>query len=148
MAKTQPSKQTKPQAHTSAQHPEEYRHELNPQANAGQNLGLIGEHPEKSARTAYDIKELHNRMRDFADADLAQIRVLPTGTRLEQGATYLDLNDPDQGEFTATGEMTAGPRNYFVPKTEVHYQLWNRLLGVKNPARTGAGNAGGEIKRS
>jgi hypothetical protein len=148
MAKTKPSKQTKPQAHTGEQHPEEYRHDLNPHANAGQNLGIIGEHPEKSARTAYDIKELHNRMRDFADADLAQIRVLPVGTRLEQGASYIDLNDPARGEFTATGEMTAESGNYYVPKTEVHYQLWNRLLGVENPERTGAGNEDGEIKRS
>jgi hypothetical protein len=148
MAKTQPSKQTKPQAHTGMQHPEEYRRDLNPHANEAQNLDIIGSHPEKSARTAFDIKELHNRMRDFADADLAQIRVLPMGSRLEQGATYIDLNDPQSREFTATGEMTAGPNNYFVPKTEVHYQLWNRLIGVTNPERTGEGNEGGEIKRS
>jgi hypothetical protein len=148
MAKTQPSKQTKPQAHTGEQHPEEYRRDLNPQANEGQNLSTAGQHPEKSARTAYDIKELHNRMRDYADADLAQIRVLPIGSRLEQGATYIDLNDPEPREFTALGDMAAGPNNYFVPKTEVHYQLWNRLIGVANPERTGAGNEGGEIKRT
>jgi hypothetical protein len=148
MAKTQPTKQTKPQAQTGEQHPEEYRRDLNPRANEGQNLGVTGPHPEKSARTAFDIKELHNRMREFADADLAQIRVLPVGSRLEQGATYVDLNDPARREFTATGEQTAGPENYFVPKTEVPYQLWNRLLGVENPERTGAANENGEIKKS
>ena len=148
MAKTQPSKQTKPQAHTGTQHPEEYRRDLNPHANEGQNISTTGQHPEKSARTAFDIKELHNRLRDFADADLSQIRVLPAGSRLEQGATYIDLNDPQRREFTATGEMSAGPNNYFVPKTEVHYQLWNKLIGVDNPEHTGEGNEGGEVKRS
>ena len=130
------------------QHPEEYRGDLNPDAGAGQNLGLAGPHPEKDARTAYDIKELHRRMSEMSDVDLKQIRVLPAGSRLEQNATYIDLNDPNRREFTATGGMVAGPYNYYVPKSEVHYQLWNRLIGVDNPERTGEGNEGGEVKKS
>ena len=31
----------------------------------------------------------------------------------------------------------AGPANWYVPKTEVDYQLWNRLIGVHNPERLG-----------
>jgi hypothetical protein len=71
------------------------------------------------------------------DDDLKQIRVLPEGARLQQGATYIDLNDLDQGEFTATGDMEAGRENYYVAKDEVHYLLWNLLIGVDNPERLG-----------
>ena len=49
----------------------------------------------------------------------------------------LDLADPNRAEFKALGNMEAGPDNCYVPKTEVHYQLWNRLIGVTDPARTG-----------
>ncbi len=35
------------------------------------------------------------------------------------------------------GGMEVGPDNLYVPKTEVGYQLWNRLTGVNNPERLG-----------
>ncbi|HWQ32019.1 MAG TPA: hypothetical protein VNQ79_03980 [Blastocatellia bacterium] len=148
MAKTKPSQQTKPQEHTGTQHPEEYRDDLNPNAGAGQNIGTTGTGPLNDARTVYDIKELHRRMHDFGDAELRQIRILPVGSRLQQGATYIDLSDPHPTEFTATGEMTVEPGHFYAAKSDVPYQLWNRLIGVANPVRTGTGNIDGEIKRS
>lgn len=113
--------------------------DLRPDDNAGQNEGIQGLHPEKAdgVRTAYDIKDLHNRLDGFTDDELKQITVLPVGTRLEQNATYIDLRAEDCEEFTARGDMEAGPANWYVPKTEVDYQLWNRLIGVRNPERTG-----------
>ena len=66
-----------------------------------------------------------------------QIPILPRGSRLEQGATYTDLRDPEPREFTATGDMQAGPGNWYVPKSAVDYQLWNRLIGVEDPERLG-----------
>jgi hypothetical protein len=137
MAKAKPSKQDKPQLHTGEQHPEEYRHDLNPNAGAGQNWGLAGSTAEIELRTAYDIKDLHRRFHNLPDDELKQILVLPEGVRLEQGATYLDLNDPVRREFTATGDMIARPHNYYVPKSQVDYEMWNRLRGVDNPIRTG-----------
>jgi len=121
------------------QHPEEYRGDLNPDFMAGQNVGLAGPHPEKASdvHTAYDIKNLHNRLPGFEDGELKQIPVLPEGTRLEQGATYIDLREREPQEFTARGDMVAAPSNWFVPKSEVDYQLWNRLIGVDNPERLG-----------
>jgi hypothetical protein len=115
------------------QHPQEWRDELNPDVMAGQNVGLAGPHPEKRARTAHDLKSLHARLRQFMDDDLKQIPVLPQGSRLEQGATYIDLNNLERGEFTATGDMEAGPDNWYVPKTEVPYGIWNGLVGLKGP---------------
>ncbi len=43
----------------------------------------------------------------------------------------INLNE----EFKATSGMEAG--RLIVPKSEVDYQLWNRLRGVTDPARTG-----------
>jgi hypothetical protein len=136
MADTKQNAPMKPQA-TGTPHPEEYRHDLNPHAMAGQNIGVAGAHPEKGTSTAYDIKELHARFRDWADDDLKQIPVLPQGSRLEQNATYIDLSTPHPHEFTATGGMEAASGQHYVPKSEVPYELWNRLLGVKDVARTG-----------
>jgi hypothetical protein len=137
MADMKQNQRTKPQAATGAQHPREYRDDLNPNAMAGQNIGTPGPHPEKGARTARDVKDLHARFRDWSDDDLEQIPVVPEGTRLEQDATYLDLSVPTPREFTATGDMTAGRNQRYVPKSEVPYEIWNRLLGVKNVNGTG-----------
>jgi hypothetical protein len=113
--------------------------DLRPDDNAGQNEGVQGLHPEKAdgIRTAYDIKGLHNRLDEYTDDELKQIPVLPAGSRLGQNATYIDLRAETCEEFTARGDMEAGPENWYVPKTEVDYQLWNRLIGVRNPERTG-----------
>jgi hypothetical protein len=127
----------KPQAETLNKHPEEYRRDLNPNAMAGQNIGMGETDAAKNARTAYDLKALHRRLRELKDDDLKQVRVMPAGSRLQQGATYVDLNDLDRGEFTATGEMTAGTDNWYVPKDEVHYWMWNLLIGIDNPDRLG-----------
>jgi hypothetical protein len=117
---------------------DEWQQDLNPQPMAGVNHGLQGTHPEKDAEltsTAYDIKELHRQLHEYTSMELKQIIVLPPGSRLEQGAKYFDLKHPEQEEFTAMGSMEASEDNWYVPKTEVDHQLWNRLLGVQNPDR-------------
>ena len=118
-------------------HPEEYKKDLSPNAMAGQNIGSQAAQAEKSARTAYDLKPVHNRLDHLLDNDLKQIPVLEEGTRLKQGATYFDLNHPERGEITATGEMIAEADNWYVAKSDVHYNLWNLLIGVDNPERLG-----------
>lgn len=119
------------------QQQDEFQHDLNPNEMAGQNVGLEGPHPEKDAPNAYEIKELHSELAEYTSDQLKQIPVLPQGSRLEQGAKYIDLKDPERKVFTAMGGMEAGPDNMYVPKTEVDYQLWNRLTGVQNPERLG-----------
>lgn len=119
------------------QQPDEWQQDLNPDQMAGQNFGLEGPHPEKEAPNASEIKEIYNQLQDYTKAELKQIPVLPPGSRLEQGAKYIDLKDPEPKEFTAMGNMEAGPDNWYVPKTEVDYQLWNRLTGVQSPERLG-----------
>jgi hypothetical protein len=119
---------------------DEWQQDLNPQPSAGLNYGLEGQHPEKAAPNAYEIKELHSLLEGYTDDELKQIIVLPRGSRLEQGAKYIDLMDPERKELTAMSGMEAGENNWYVPKTEVGYQLWNRLRGVENPERLGEGN--------
>lgn len=121
-------------------HPDEWQQDLNPNPAAGQNRGVEGVAPEKDAPTAYDIREVHRYLQDYSDNELQQIKVLAKGIRLQQGATYIDLKDPERKEFTAMGHMEADDEHWYVPKTEVGYLLWNRLTGVKNPERLGEGN--------
>lgn len=116
---------------------DEWQQDLNPNPMAGQNYSIGG---SGEALNAFDIKELHEKLEGFSSDDLKQIIVLRPGTRLEQGAKYVDLNDPERKEFTAMGNMEAGADNMYVPKTEVGYQIWNKLIGVQNPERTGEGN--------
>jgi hypothetical protein len=130
----------KPQIHTGNQHPEELQQDLNPHAMAGQNLGTAGAHAASRAPTAHELKAAHRQFSDLSDDELKRIRILPAGTRLEQGATYFDLKDPARGEFTARGDMEAGPDEWCVAKSDTDYQLWNRLIGVTNPDRLETGN--------
>jgi hypothetical protein len=123
--------------HPGDQHPEEWRRDLNPDPMAGQNTGREGTEQAKDAATAYEVKEIHRQFHGFTDDELKRIPILPRGARLEQGATYVDLQDPQLMEFKAIGDMSAGPNNWYVPKSEVDYQLWNRLIGITNPERLG-----------
>jgi hypothetical protein len=121
--------------HPELKHPPEYQQDLNPDANVGQNRGEAPQEGKRSDRTAYDVKDLHDRLQDYRDDELKRIPVLREGSRLDQGATYIDLREEEPREFTATASMVAGADNWYVPKDSVDYPLWNRLIGVKHPAR-------------
>lgn len=108
--------------------PDYYQLDLNPDLYRDRHAGDVG-------LTAYEIKELHRQLRDFAHDDLKRIAIAPEGTRLEPGATYFDLMHPEAGPFTASGELTADSDHYYVPKSQTDYLMWNRLIGVTNPAR-------------
>jgi hypothetical protein len=118
--------------------PGQEQQDVNANAAVARHERLDGPRTDKPLhRSAYEIKEVHRRLPDFSDDLLKQIPVLLEGTRLDDGATYLDLTDPARREFTATGDMRAAPDRLYVPKSETDYHLWNRLIGVTNPARTG-----------
>ena len=107
----------------------DFDRDLRPHEFAGINSG---NHINANSRSAYDIKELHLRYPHFSSTDLKSISVLPTGARLEQGATYLDLRHCDNGEFKARADIVASEDNLFVAKSGVAYDLWNRLCGKNN----------------
>jgi hypothetical protein len=78
---------------------------------------------------AADDKTLHNRLPELTGDELARLQVLESGTRLEQGGTYVDLNRLDNGPFKAMGGHEAGEGDRYVAKRDTDYELWNRLVG-------------------
>jgi hypothetical protein len=84
----------------------------------------------ETLRTAYDVKWVHRELADaFRDDELQRISLLPRGHRLEQGATYFDLCDGR--EFRSTADQVVARDGCVVAKSDVDYELWNRLLRVK-----------------
>jgi len=79
--------------------------------------------------SAYDIKELHEKLSEFDNGELKRIPILAHGERLKQGATYLDLNDSKHEPFTAQGSTESQDPHRYVPKSETDYELWNRMIG-------------------
>lgn len=117
-----------------SQHPPEYREDLNPNALAGENAGPDMRSGGDAPLTLGDVKEAHAWLREFTKAELRLVPIVREGERLEQGATYIDLHG-SRREFTATGDMSAGPDHWYARKNDVDYVLWNRLIGVKEAAR-------------
>ena len=96
----------------------------------GENQTLL-----PGALSADEIKSMHTILSDLTDDELKNITILPAGTRLEQGAKYIDLRHLEQGEFAARSNMVADVDNAYVPKKETDYLLWNRLNQIETPAR-------------
>ncbi len=113
-----------------AQHPEEYREDMNPDYLAGQNYGLDGEQYEEGAPTAYDVKDVRELLPGWKPAELKEVVILPEGSRLQQGAIYIDLRHLERGEFKARGDMVAEAGSRLVPKDRVGYDTWNRLTSI------------------
>ena len=124
-----------------------YQEDLHPDFEAGVNAGPRRSQELDMPISADLIKQMHGWLPEFTDTDLRQIPVVPLGERLQQGATYLDLADRARRPFTAMGGMVADVDHYYVPKDEVGYVLWNRLIGVTNPARLDQNSANGDAIR-
>lgn len=108
--------------------PESYQQDLNPQYLAGRNQGNLG--PDTTQGTpASDFKALQQELNGLSRSELSSLPVVPAGTRLEQGKTYIDLERLDAGEFTAMASDQAGPDNRYVAKDAVDYDTWNLLRG-------------------
>jgi hypothetical protein len=150
MAKTTKSGKKKsgnpssPKPQEQPKHPREWERDLNPERMEGQNLR--SPHAAVSrARTAAEIEALSEKLTAFTNDQLAQIPIVPVGTRLKQGAVYLDLRHPAPAPFTATAEMVVQEANYYTPKAEVPYEIWNRLVELLSPGelRSETGQAAG-----
>ncbi len=126
---------SEPKPQQEQKHPDEWQSDLNPSHMAGQNISPGGSEQERQIPTAYELKDVHRMLNGFGDDDLKQIPVLPAGTRLQQGATYVDLADAEREEFKASGGITAEPGHYYVAKNRVPYELWNRLIGEEKPGQ-------------
>jgi hypothetical protein len=110
-------------------HPPEWREDLNPRFMQGQSTSRPAVDTVTDWPTAYDVKAVHRVLSDLSDADLKAIPVLPEGTRLMQGSVYVDLLAAPRRELTATNDMEADAPHAYAPKSQVPYEVWNRLLG-------------------
>ncbi|HEU5229544.1 MAG TPA: hypothetical protein VFU49_17130 [Ktedonobacteraceae bacterium] len=124
--------QNQPQHHD---HPDYFNQDLHGDNLAGENYGLRGPEIVDYHHSANDIKSLHTTLADLSDDELKNIVIVSQGSRLEQGAKYIDLRHLEQGEFAATANMIAEPDHLYVPKKDIGYVLWNRLTQVSNPKR-------------
>jgi len=104
-----------------------FTHDLNPQPEAGFNYGDLG--PDTTqGRPAADYKDLVERLNWLRKDELEQLPIVPEGTRLEQGKTYIDLMDLEKGEFTGMANQIAPHGSKLVAKDAAPYELWNKLL--------------------
>ena len=124
-----------PKQQARQKHPDEWQRDLNPGHLAGQNVGHASDVRTESGMTAFHLRKRGHDLRGLDDDDLKQVPVVPMGTRLQQGATYVDLNEPEPKEFTARADMQARPGNAFAPKDQVPYEIWNRLIGEEKPGQ-------------
>ncbi len=128
-----------PKQQARRKHPDEWQRDLNPNHLAGQNIGA-GEAGVDSESTAFHLRKNDRLPADLgrervSDSDLKRVPVLADGTRLQQGATYVNLADADLREFTATADMSAAPGDAIAPKDRVPYEVWNRLIGEPKPGQ-------------
>src|SRR5581483_7470231 len=65
---------------------DEFADDLNPDNLAGENHGQ-GLSLE-AGLSAYDVKELHDKLADLTDDELKNVPIVPVGSRLEQGAKH------------------------------------------------------------
>ncbi|MDQ2839081.1 MAG: hypothetical protein M3Y89_16980, partial [Actinomycetota bacterium] len=63
-----------------------------------------GGHVDESV-AATDDKGLKAEITGFDRSDLKRLSILTVGTALDQGATYVDLNDRERGPFKAIGSQ-------------------------------------------
>jgi hypothetical protein len=142
MATNKSEKKTKqkagsPKPQEQEKHPAEWRDDLSPERMEGQNIGPSSKRNDSDTRTAADIDVLAGRLDEFTRDELMQIPIAPAGTKLKQGAVYLDMRIPASVPFAATADIKATEMNYYAPKAEIPYQLWNRLVAALGPATMG-----------
>jgi hypothetical protein len=105
-----------------------------------------GGHLAESTPASAD-KLLHNRLSELTGDELSRLQILEPGTRLEQGAAYVDLNRLSDGPFKAIGGHEATEGNRYVAKRDTDYELWNRLVGQDSDPEIERPNEGDSLTR-
>jgi hypothetical protein len=68
-------------------------------------------------------------VRDRLGKDADRITVLQPGTRLQQGSTYLNLEDLAGGPFAALAGQVVGDGELIAAKSDIDHETWNVLTG-------------------
>jgi hypothetical protein len=83
---------------------------------------------------ASEDKQLQTEMPGLDADDLNRLSILKSGTKLDQGSVYVDLNDLERGPFKAMGDQEASGDTRYVAKRDTDYEMWGRLVGQGRPA--------------
>ncbi len=102
----------------------EFDHELRPH-----DAALVGNDPLGLNLPLVAVAEIK---------ELRELRVLPAGSRLEQGAHYLDLANLAGGELVAMGGMETQPGSFYVAKRDTEYRLWDMLKLLPHAPQPGS----------
>jgi hypothetical protein len=82
---------TKPQV--PQKDPDPWQHDLNPDHLAGQNIGPSADELVSPQATAFHLRKRGHAVGGLDDEELKQVPFVPEGSRLQQGATYVNLAD-------------------------------------------------------
>ncbi len=115
----------------------DFDNDLHPHNRSGQN-----DSPDRNeGRSAYLLKEnestMHPRLQMLPVQELKQIPVLDTGTRLQEGAAYLDLRNLDSGAFQGMNNREVGPDDLFTAKSHLDHEQFAYLTGATTVAQLG-----------
>jgi hypothetical protein len=124
-----------PKPQEQPKHPDEWQRDLNPNHLAGQNIGQSSDAHVTEEGTAFHLRKRGTHFSGLDDEQLKSVPVVAEGERLQQGATYIDLNQQPPQEFTAQGDMEATSDDAYVAKDRVPYEIWNRLIGEPKPGQ-------------
>jgi hypothetical protein len=97
-----------PKQQARQKHPDEWQQDLNPNHLAGQNIGRESEERERADMTAFHLRKRGYDLGGLDDNDLKQVPVLAEGTRLQQGATYVNL--PTRSRVSSRRRETSRPK--------------------------------------
>ena len=115
----------------------DFDNDLHPHNRAGQNNST----DRNEGRTAFILKEnestLHARLQKLPDQELKQIPLLDTGTRLQEGAAYLDLRNLDGGAFQGMNNREVGAGDAFTSKSHLDHEQFAYLTGATTVAQLG-----------
>ncbi len=88
---------------------------------------------EDESIAASDDPELRRSFQSLDADESGRLSYVQEGTELEQGAVYVDLDDLERGPFKAIGGRRAESGDRYVAKRDTDYELWNRLVGDREP---------------
>lgn len=107
---------------TDMRHQQETAPELRPGA-SNRLRTAVGDH------TSVRDPETRRQFADLSRDEIDRIPVLAPGARLEQGSTYLDLEDMEAGPFVAIGNEEVVEGDRLIAKRDTDYEMWSRLTG-------------------
>ena len=115
----------------------DFDNDLHPHNRAGQN-----DSPDRNeGRSAFMLKEnestLHPRLQALPNQELKQIPLLDTGTRLQEGAAYLDLRNLNGGAFQGMNNREVSADDAFVAKSHLDHEQFAYLTGATTVAQLG-----------